>query len=665
MSITGARLAVEVGAARIKALVAWPDGVVQVVTFDGRPWLSAEVAVTADGSVLVGASAQQRAVDSPAALVAPVPALTGPPLVVSGREVEPAALVTALVREVADQVDLVADGIPAQVVAAVPAAWGPQRRQALREALSHGGLGQVELVATPVAVAQFLLASGATMPAGAGLLVCNMGVWFEACMLRYTGTDFEVISTIVDKHAGGTALDDAVAAALGLTVSPPGGDGAVVATSEVTGARRAARTTREALSFATSVPVQPHGPGPAGTFTVAQLKQVSAPVMAAAAFAARQAVDAADLPAGTVLWVVTAGGGARMPVIADPLEEALGIRPWMVADPDLAVVYGALHTAPGTGPAAVQDTVDPDSVGSWLDIATFVGAAVAAVALYAQFVVGAGYTGPGVGMSPQWGGLAAACTMAVLACVVGAVLITAGRYADNRDLRQRIMAMSLGGGGVVGLVVSAVAGFSAASGFGVAAGPFLDWSMLPVLPITVAAAGTGAVMLWRRDTPPGGWLAWLRFPAAAILLVGLGELFIGYDLTATPSLLDPLGHLLQDLAPENGLKPISAIGRVGALATGAGIGLLLVRRWWLQIPVSVVLGVMLAATLSSTGTGTIAVGFAVATAGWWLWRGIYLVLRPIVLPDPTSGSTRRPPAADGAGREHDPLPASIPSGGDE
>jgi hypothetical protein len=354
-----------------------------------------------------------------------------------------------------------------------------------------------------------------------------------------------------------------------------------------------------------------------------------------------------------------------MPVVADPLEETLGIRPWMVADPDLAVVYGALQTAPGAGSAAVEDASDPDSVGSWLDIVTFVGAAVAAVALYAQFVVGTGYTGPGDGISLQWGGLAAACTMAVLACVVGAVLITAGRYANNRDLRQRIMAISLGGGGVVGLVISVVAGFTAASGFGLSAGPFLRWSALPVLPITVAAAATGAVMLWRSDPPPGGWLAWLRFPAAAVLLVGLGELFIGYDLTATPSLLDPLGHLLQTLAPENGLKPISAIGRVGALATGAGIGVLLVRRWWLQIPVAAVLGMLLAATMSSTGTGIIAVGFALATAGWWLWRGIYLVLRPIVLPDSTGGLPRRPPPAAGAGPGHDPVAASALSGGDE
>src|SRR5438105_1406502 len=126
-----ARLAIEVGAARVKAALGWPDGTIQVVTFDGQPWLPAEVIIDGDGDVLVGAVARQHGLREPGRLVAPVPALTRDTLDAGDRQVDPADLVTALARSVADRVRELAGGLPASVVATVPVAWGPRRIRAL------------------------------------------------------------------------------------------------------------------------------------------------------------------------------------------------------------------------------------------------------------------------------------------------------------------------------------------------------------------------------------------------------------------------------------------------------------------------------------------------------------------------------------------------------
>jgi hypothetical protein len=306
--------------------------------------------------------------------------------------------------------------------------------------------------------------------------------------------------------------------------------------------------------------------------------------------------------------------------------------------------------------------VDPDVVGSWRDVAAFVAATAAAVVLYAQFAVGASrYTAAGTapaGVAAYWGGLAAAGTLAGLACLVGAVLSTAGRHihGPDRRLRNRLMAASLGAGGTAGLIVAAVGGLTAASGFNLAAGPFLRWSILPALPLGVAAAATGAVMLWRPDPPPQGWLAFLRFPLGSVLLMAVGELFIGFDLTSAPALLAPLWRHLDLLAPSNPAMPVTAIGRLGALAVGVGIGMLLVRQRWHRLMVAPLLGVILAATLTPASATIITIGYAAAAAGWWLWRAIYLLLRPIILPDPANPAPASPPIAAGPGQ----LPPVVP-----
>lgn len=648
LAAVDAILAVEVGAGRIKAALGWPDqGGARVVPFDGQGWLPSEVFVDEHAGAHTGAVAQRLAATRPAGLVAPVPYLTGPDLQVAGRGCPPVDLVAVLVGRVASTVaDLVGD-VPARVVVAVPAGWGPRRRAALREALAKGGLGQPDLIEAAVAVGQYLQATGVDVPAGTCLAVCDVGVETEATVLRRGTAGFEILATVVADHGGGQAVDAALAAHLTTAHQPPGDEataGPGAAALAAGALLAAARAAKEELSVAVSALARPEPSVAPVLVTVEQFRDVTAPVTARAAEAVRVAVEAAGVPVVALRWVVCVGGGARMPVLADPIERALGVRPVMAADPDLAVVVGALHTAPS--PGLDPDTwagADPDQHGWWRDVATTLAAATAGIGLYGQFLAGARRFGPAhhpeqEWLAANWGGLAVAAALATLACVVGATLVTAGRHDRGRDriLRHRLVAVSLAAGGMVGLAAAVVAALATASAYELPAGRFLRWAALPALLVAAAVAGTGAVMLRRPEPPPGGWLAWLRFPPAAVVLLGAGELAVGYNLTGVPTLLQPAAQRLEAVLPSTGalLDVITATGRAGAALLGVGVAVLVVRRPWHRLIAGVLLAALPAATLSPSGADSYAAAAAGVVAAWWLWRGLYLLLRPIVLPAP-------------------------------
>jgi len=600
------RLAVDVGASRVKAAVAWPDGVVRPLDFNGVPWLDASIGGTRYPLRELASSATE---------------VGGPPLDVVDR-------VAAPLRVVVQEVARVAGGLPDEVTVVVPAAWGPQRRTALRSALHQAGLGQPSLVEAPVAVGWHLVAGGADLAVGECLLVCDFGVGFEASVVRRTGVSFEVLSAVESWQAGGDALDALLAQHLRGAAAEVGAD-----TSPASLAAEV-RVVKEGLSAARSVLVDLGDGAPAFVLGVDRLRQLSEPVTDAAVDAARRAVAGADIAVERLRWVVCVGGGARLPIVAGPLAEAFGVRPVMAAQADLAAVYGAVQAA---APEPEQAAVPV--ARSWTRLADSAGVIVPAllsVGLFAQFVAGTQRYGPRQSIEPgmvlaHWGGLAVASVLAVLAAAAGVLLSTAARHegAAEPRLGSRLLGAALGAGAVGGLVVAAVYATIAASYFDMPAGGFLRWSVLAVSPLVIAMVVMAAVIVWRPDPPTGSWLAWLRFPVSCVLLVGIGELLIGYDVSGSPRLLSPLWWQLDRWFPTFGMQVISGIGRVGAAGVGAGIGMLLVRRFWHRMAAIVLLAALAAGTIALRTTGLIAAGFVIAVAGWWLWRALYVRLYPV------------------------------------
>ncbi|MER7008787.1 Hsp70 family protein [Dactylosporangium sp. NPDC000555] len=643
-----ARLGIDVGASRVKAVLAWPDGTVEPLTFNGVPWV--DVVSGIDGSQ----SGLDRGDGQPGAAAFPLRVLAGRALDDGGPPLDVVEGVAAPLRVVVQEATRVAGGLPELVTVVVSAAWGPQRRTALRGVLHRAGLGQPSLVEAPVAVAWHLVSGGVDVAEGSCLLVCDFGTGFEASVLRRKGMSFEVLAAVESWEAGGAALDTALAQHLAAAAAEAGAEPSPALPISQ------ARTAKEGLSTARSVLVGLGGGAPAMVLGVDRLREVSGPATDAAVDAVRRTLAGAEVPAEQLAWVVCVGGGARLPVVAKPLADALGVQPLMVAEADLAAVYGAVQAAASEPGSAVVP-----AGRSWVRLADSAGVvlpALLSVGLFAQFMAGTQRYGPRQSITPgmvlaHWGGLAVASVMAVLAAAAGVLLSTATRHdsAAGGRLVHRLLGAALGAGAVGGLVVAAVYATIAASYFDMPAGGFLRWSVLAVVPVVVAMVVLAGVMVWRPDPPGGSWFAWVRFPVSSVLLVGVGEMLIGYDVSGAPQLLRPLGWQLDQWFPTSGMQVISAIGRIGAACVGAGIGLLLVRRVWHRTLAAVPLAALAAATVALRTTGLIAAGFVIAAAGWWLWQALYVVLYPVFLGRTSTyaggpADSQETPAVSGVGR---------------
>ncbi|MET7399618.1 Hsp70 family protein [Dactylosporangium sp. NPDC005572] len=698
------RLGIDVGSGSITAVLQTGRTMAPVLV-DGAAHLDTAVFIETGTAGRVGrrlacgAGVWQRAVERPQQLVErPADRLTSGVIEVAGVRLDPVDLVAEPLRRIAAEAARAAGRAPDEVVVAVPARWGPRRRAKLRVALHHAGLGQPRLVETPVAVGAYLQAGGVRLPVDACLAVCDLGVGFEASVLRRTRDGFEVLAC-VDVDAGGAAIDTALATHLTNLAAPHITDPPQDPPPELPpdkpvaeppiGLVHRARTAKEALATSPTVLVPTGGLAPAVLVDLDMLRRAAAPVLDRAVTATRQAIAAADIPAEQLRPVCITGGGAWLPLLGDRLRDEFGITPQRVADPQLAAACGALHTTPDippptnpAGPVGNGDTsaaARPSTLDAVQDVTGILASAGVSVGLLAQFLTNADRYGQRQSIDPgrlmaHWGGLATAAVLGAIAAVTFIVLATASRHAggagstnsvaaagDDQRLRHRLLGAALAAGGAAGVGVAAVYATIAAGFFELPAGPFLRWAVLPVLPMAASLLLFGAAIIRRPEPPPGSWLPVLRFPVWAVLLLGAGTALIGKDIQGgPPHSLDLFVGLLNTWAPPKPNDIIGPTGRLGAALLGAGMGLLVVRRWWTRIFVVPLLAGFAFATLAWRTADLLAIGVAIAVAGWWLWRPLTIVLRPMFLgPPPTDRSTDSPPAAD-AGAQAGQQPASGP-----
>ncbi|MEV4515592.1 hypothetical protein AB0K00_42370 [Dactylosporangium sp. NPDC049525] len=367
---------------------------------------------------------------------------------------------------------------------------------------------------------------------------------------------------------------------------------------------------------------------------------------------AARAVAGAELASGELGLVFAVGSAADSPRVAEELAQATGVVPAVVAEAELAVVLGAVQ-APTVAPA-----VDAAPEVGWLDLMAAMVPVVWSMALFWQFVAG----GERYGLREKvfdrgmvlaaWGGLAVAAQLGMIAVVGGLVVTTVLRSGAGEDggggaslvgwVRHRLVALALVGGAVGGLLVAAVFAMVAAGSFDVDLWPLLRWSVLPVVPAAVAVMVL-AVVVWRRPEPPDGlWLTWLRFPPSVTMLAGAGAFLVSFDERGSPWILNLLAWPLEQQFPTTGGEIIGPVGRLGGACIGAAVGLLVVRRLVHRLLLAVPLALLVAGTLVWRITGTVAVGFCLAVAGWWAARTAWLLLRPKLLTPPTPPQPSHP-----------------------
>lgn len=608
-----ARLAIDCGSLGTTAAVAWSDGSWTPLLFDGEPDLPSAVLLAPDGAMLTGHQAWQAAASVPDRFVpAPRHSPDEHRLTIADTEVDGVDLVAATLRRVAHEAYNAVGARVEDVRLVVPAGWGPRRRTWLRQAAHRAGLAQPRLVEAPVAVAEHLLATGVQLPVGSFIVVCDVGAGAEVTVLRRGPAGFEVLATLADPAAGGTAIDDAIIMALTAHDGPHDGDGGQWALAASVRAAKHALTDHAAVTL-------PLPDASATVLTVGLLEQAAHPVLQRVAHLAAEAIAAAEISVHDLAGVYCVGGVARLPLLRQVLADAVPVALTVVPEPAMAAVRGAADVgATSPGAAAVPPEVPVPPVRRAVAIAV---PGFASLGLVSQFLLTPEWNGTMMYRSAvlNWGELAVAAVFAVIASL-GAGTVLGSAVAARTSLAAG-PSLSPGSQTGTGILASASLGVAIVGMYAVVGSlyigdpvaGFLRWSLLPVAPIVAAAAVMALVAARQWRMPVGGWSQMLAFPTGSVITAGVGMAMIQYSLTA-------------DRWPDM-VVWIDLAGRVGGLLLGVGTIMAVVPQPILRLILGAPLGVITAALVSRPASGILGVIYAIAVAAWWL-RQLWTCILP-------------------------------------
>ncbi|MFC0533693.1 Hsp70 family protein [Phytohabitans kaempferiae] len=401
----GYRVGIDFGTSNTAAVLAFPDGRVRPLLFDGSPLLpSAVYADPAAGSPRSGDQDGPPAPGGPAAGVAgdaggaPAGLLVGRDathaartrpdcfephpkrcvdqgtVLLGPREVPVTDLVRAVLRRVAAEAARVAGGPVSRAVLTCPVGWGPRRREVLLEA-ARAEFGEVTLVTEPVAAATyFVTVAGGRVPIGSCVMVYDLGAGtFDASVVRRTVDGFDLLAAEGLPDVGGLDIDAAIFASLGAAygerdpaawarlaepVERADQRAARALWDDVRGGKemlsRVARTTVHVPVFDDDAPIGRE-----------QVEELAHPVLARTVALSERVLAAAGVAPGELAGLFLVGGSSRMPLAGVLLHRHLGVAPTVVEQPELVVAEGSLHARPvaaraGAGPAGGGSPDWPD-----------------------------------------------------------------------------------------------------------------------------------------------------------------------------------------------------------------------------------------------------------------------------------------------------------------
>lgn len=605
-----ARLSIDCGSAGTQAVLAWADGSAHVLSFDGNPALHSASSMPANGQ-----AARQPSAFIPGPRHPVEDATAGD---AGGDALEVAA---SPLRRVAAEAERVVGQPVRDVRVVVPAEWGPRRRTWMRQVAHRAGLPQPRLVEAPVAVGEYLLTTGVQVPVGAFLVICDVGAGAEVTVLRRGPAGFEVLATLADAAAGGTAVDHALADAL-IGASTGEGQGALRAS-----VAHSVRVAKEALVShpAVTVPLPDRPPVVANS---AMLDEAVRPVAWRVAQLTQETVAAAELTVGDLAGIYCVGGSAQLPHLAAAIAEQTGAAPVVVPEPALVAARGAADVgAVDTATVErVEVPVPPVRRAAAIAVPGF-----ASLALIWQCLLTAeehGVLGVYYSVSVNWGEFTMAAVMALLACLAAGTVLgsliaarspTPGTRTEGGRVSVGILAAVSLGAAIAGLYAVVTSQY-----FGMPVGPYLKWALWPIAPVSVMAVAMAVVAARQWRSPHGGWSALLAAPTGSIVAATLGMGLIQYSLTA-------------DRWPDRILW-IDIAGRVGGLLLGVAVVMAVVTPLMFRLILAAPLAVIFAAIVNRRAAGMLGVIYAIAVATWWATRLWSRVLRPAP-PTPTAPPT--------------------------
>lgn len=265
-----------------------------------------------------------------------------------GRAFRPVDMLTALLRAVCAEAQRRHGAAIDRALLTVPARHRPgdRHRALLISAAEAAGLSTVEMLPEP-----FAAACAPDLPAGALVLVCDLGAGgFDATVLQVAGEP-EILET--DSLDGtGREVDARLEEHIYLDAQPwlgpllaeaaqqPGGPAATrlgIALTEFT------RRLKHRLSDAPVAEDTMLPETPVYRLTREALAEAAAPVLDRAVGCCERLLFRYGAKPGDLAAVVLAGGGARLPAAVPRLAAAFGQPPYLLAQPELTVLYGAVR----------------------------------------------------------------------------------------------------------------------------------------------------------------------------------------------------------------------------------------------------------------------------------------------------------------------------------
>jgi Hsp70 protein len=350
----GARIGIDFGTSHTVALLAWPDGRVRPLLFDGSPVLPSSVYAQPDGRLLVGRDAVHAARVDPSRFEAsPKRRIDDGSVLLGEQEFPVPALIAGVLTTVAQEAARVAGGMPAALTLTHPASWGVSRRLALVEGAKLAGLPQPALMPEPVAAAQYFAGVlGKQLAQDQGLLIYDFGGGtFDASMVVRNGEGFDVRAVDGIDDLGGVDLDALIVEYAKEQVPDPE-LWQRLTNPQSTDDRRSlrllwddARAVKEMLSRSDSASM--HVPIATRDVTMfrEEFEQRARPLLEQTVRTTNAVLRWSNVDKSHLAGVFLVGGSSRVPIVATLLERELGIAPTAIEQPELVVGEGSLWTA--------------------------------------------------------------------------------------------------------------------------------------------------------------------------------------------------------------------------------------------------------------------------------------------------------------------------------
>ncbi|WP_433609525.1 Hsp70 family protein [Dactylosporangium sp. CA-139114] len=369
----GPRLGIDFGTSHTVALLAWPDGRVRPLLFDGSPLLPSAVYAQTDGALLVGRDAVHAARVDPSRFEgSPKRRIDDGSVLLGDRELTVPTLIGAVLGHVKTEAVRVAGGPVAELTLTHPAAWGVSRRLALVEGAKLAGLPQPALMPEPVAAAHYFAGVlQKPLTGDQGLLVYDFGGGtFDASLVSRSGEGFDVRAVDGIDDLGGLDLDALVVEhARGQIENPE--VWARLDNPQSTEDRRHrrmlwddARIAKEMLSRSASAAL--HVPIAAADVTITreQFEDKARAMLEQTVRTTGAVMRWAKMDKDKLAGLFLVGGSSRVPLVATLLQRELGVAPTVIEQPELVVAEGSLRAwvnvsgaatpAPNQNPGAVM-----------------------------------------------------------------------------------------------------------------------------------------------------------------------------------------------------------------------------------------------------------------------------------------------------------------------